>query len=186
MDRFLSRRERRLWLWAAASVLAIWATLPLSGILVELVSQRRMLDQTFFNLFVVLVAAIRWSGLERRPGRRELWVYAAVIGAYGMLFLRTGLEERSHLFEYGLVGVFIYQALLERRRAGGSVRVPAVLAILITSLSGALDEGIQWFLPNRVFDPIDLGFNAFAALLSVTASVAVGWARRFPDRLVGE
>jgi hypothetical protein len=41
---------------------------------------------------------------------------------------------------------------------------PAVLAVVITALLGLLDESIQALLPNRVFDMIDVGFNALLAL----------------------
>ena len=42
---------------------------------------------------------------------------------------------------------------------------------------GALDEGIQLFLPARVFDPTDILFNALAAGMAVGASLALRWAR---------
>jgi len=45
-------------------------------------------------------------------------------------------------------------------------------------LIGVLDECIQAFLPNRVFDPLDILFNALAAVMAVVASAALTWARR--------
>ena len=57
------------------------------------------------------------------------------------------------------------------------VPVPALLATAIASLIGVLDEGIQWFLPRRVLDPVDILFNVLAALMAVAASVALRWAR---------
>jgi len=51
------------------------------------------------------------------------------------------------------------------------------LAFLLTSLVGTIDEVIQFFLPSRVFDPIDIGFNMLAAAMAVTASVGLGWVR---------
>ena len=36
----------------------------------------------------------------------------------------------------------------------------------------------QVFLPSRGFDPVDMAFNGFAALMSVVAMVTLGWARR--------
>jgi len=52
----------------------------------------------------------------------------------------------------------------------------------MTALLGWLDEAIQWFLPNRVYDPVDVGFNALAALMAIAASAALAWARRWRDR----
>ncbi len=56
--------------------------------------------------------------------------------------------------------------------------VPAQLAILATTLVGALDEDIQTVLPSRVFDPVDMLFNLLAAVMAATASSALRWARR--------
>ena len=55
---------------------------------------------------------------------------------------------------------------------------PCYSAILATTLVGALDEGIQAILPSRVFDPLDMLFNFLAAVMAVTASAALRWARR--------
>ena len=77
-----------------------------------------------------------------------------------------------------MVGVFIHEALTERASQGRRVPVPALLAMLATTLVGALDEGIQAILPSRVFDPMDMLFNCLAAVMAVTASAALRWARR--------
>jgi VanZ family protein len=57
--------------------------------------------------------------------------------------------------------------------------VPAVLALAVTVLLGTFDEIIQWIIPNRVFDIIDVGFNAFAAVMAIVASVALTLVRRW-------
>ena len=100
--------------------------------------------------------------------------------AYLLVFTRmTVPTERSHLIEYGVVGVLIYEALTERKSQGRPVPLPPVLAVLVTVALGALDEGIQWLLPNRVFDPVDILFNTLAGTMAVAASVALAWARRW-------
>ncbi len=175
---FTTDRERRLWYWAAAVVIAIYATLGFAGSLAEVLRERRQLDGLFVIAFFVLVGAMAGLALKERPSWREAWVGLAVVAVYAMAFIRLGIAERTHLFEYGLVGVLVYHALLERRRGGGRVRAPAVVAVVGTALLGSLDEAIQWVLPNRVFDVVDMGFNALAALMSVLATVALAWARR--------
>ena len=181
MSLFSSERERRLWFWALGVVVAIWSTLGLAGTLVEALRGRNLLDAAFFLGFVVVLAAIAADALRRRPGGREIWVGLGIAAAYGMVVVRMGIPptERTHLFEYGLVAVLIHRALRERRRGGRRVPAPAALAVAITALVGLLDEGIQALLPNRVYDIRDVGFNALAGLMTISASLALARARRW-------
>ena len=156
-------------------VAAIYATLGLAGSLAERLREGNLLTATFFALLFLTVATIVGSGLRRRPGRREVWVGLGLTAVYGMAALRMGvsMEERTHLFEYGVVAVLIYQALRERADNGGRVRVPAVVALVVTALLGWLDEGIQALLPNRVYDNFDVMSNVIAAAIGIVGSAAV-------------
>ena len=87
--------------------------------------------------------------------------------------------ERSHLIEYGVVALFIHEALTERASHGRRVPAPALLAVLATTLVGVIDECIQLLIPRRVFDPLDMLFNLLAAIMAVAASSALRWARRW-------
>jgi VanZ family protein len=96
-----------------------------------------------------------------------------------MAFTRiTLLEERSHLIEYSVVAVFIYEALIERKSNGERVPYPAILAIILTSLIGFLDECIQLLMPSRVFDLQDILFNTLAAVFAVIAIQVLAWTRK--------
>ena len=180
---FTSTRERRLWLWSLAVVAAIYSTLGLAGSLAARLRENNLMTAAFFILMILTVATIVGSGLRRRPGRREIWVGLGLTAVYGMAVLRMGVgpEERTHLFEYGVVAVLIYQALRERARGGHRVRVPALLALVATALLGWLDEGIQALLPNRVYDDFDVLSNAIAALIGIVGSVVVGWVNEVVD-----
>lgn len=184
---FTSPRERRLWLWSLAVVAAIYSTLGLAGTLAARLRESNLMTAAFFLLLVLTVATIVGSGLKRRPGRREVWVGLGLTAVYGMAALRMGVspEERTHLFEYGVVAVLIYQALRERARNGGRVRVPALLALVVTALLGWLDEGIQALLPNRVYDDFDVLSNAIAATIGIVGSGVIGWVNAALDRRGG-
>ncbi len=173
---FTSRRERRLWLCALAVVVAIYSTLGLAGSLADVLRERDLLPAAVFVLMLVTVGAIVGSGLKTRPGRREVWVALGLMAVYGMLLVRMGgsMEERTHLFEYGIVSVLIYQALRERSENGRRVPVPAVLALVATSLLGWIDEGIQAVLPDRSYDNFDVLSNVIAAVIGIAGSVIVG------------
>ena len=190
MGIFSSARERRLWLWTLAVVVAIYSTLGLAATLAEVLREHGLLQPASVVLFLLgmllVGATIVTQGLKARPGGAEIAVALGVTAAYLMVFLRMAiLEERTHLIEYGVLGVFIYAALAERASQGRRVPLPPLLAILATATLGLLDECIQWFLPNRVFDPVDILFNLLAGTMAVAASVALAWVRRW-SRIPGE
>lgn len=180
MSFFTSQRERRLWAWTLTVVVAIYSTLVLASRLTDVMRDHGQIMVFLFVLgcLLVLTAAVT-QGLRARPKGLEIAVALGVVAAYLMVFVRmTSAVERSHLIEYGVVAIFIFAALTERIRNGHNVPIPAVLAIIAASLIGVLDESIQLMLPARVFDPLDILFNIFAAIMAVSASIALGWARR--------
>ena len=102
-----------------------------------------------------------------------------VAATYVLVFVRfTSTEERSHLIEYGVVAAFIHEALAERASQGRPVAFYPVLAVLATAIIGVVDEFIQRFIPNRVFDPQDIFFNTMAGAIAVAAIAALAWAQK--------
>ncbi len=170
---FTSRRERRLWLWTLLTVGTIYSTLGLAGMLGGLLEDSG-LDAVLFALGMLLVGAtVVVQGLRKGSSGVEIGVALGVMAIYLMVFLRMTLAERTHLIEYGVVASFIYEALGERKAHGGRVPFPAPAAVISAALIGALDEFIQLFLPNRVFDPVDVLFNVLAAAMAVSARFVV-------------
>ena len=175
---FSSRRERRLWMWTAACVAAIYATLGIAGTLVDALGPAR-LDVLLFLLGMALVAAtVLLGGLRLRPGGVDVAVALGVVTVYLLALSRMSFPERSHLIEYGVVALLVQAALTERTRGGRQVPLVPLLAVVAAALIGAVDECVQLLLPTRVFDPVDMLFNALAAAMAVGASAAVRWARQ--------
>ena len=183
MSLFTSSRERRLWLWTLAVVAAIYSTLGLARTLAGVLRTHGLLEALFMLSFLLVGAVIVAYGLKTRPGGLEIGVALGVAAVYILVFVRMATpEERTHLIEYGVLSIFIYEALKERASQGRRVPVPALLAVLAASLIGLVDENIQAFLPNRAYDERDLLFNVLAAVMAVAASMALTRARRWRFR----
>ena len=177
---FTSRRERWLWTAVLAVVAAIYATLGLAATLAEVLRARSLVDNFTFVCFLLLLAAIFIQGLRVRPRGAEIGLALGIAAVYFLMFARMAIpaEERSHLVEYGVLAVLIYETLCERARGGRRVPVPALLAIAAASLIGTLDECLQILVPGRGFEWVDVLFNTLASLMAVVACVVLGWFRR--------
>ena len=163
-------------------MVAIYSTLGLATTLAEVLREHGLLPAALFLFWHAARGGDhRHAGGEGAAGRGRDRRRA---GCHGLptCWCSSGwrvLEERTHLIEYGVVGVFIHAALAERASQGRRVPLPPLLAILATAALGLLDECIQAFLPSRVFDPQDILFNLLAGTMAVAASVALAWARRW-------
>ena len=128
---------------------------------------------------------------ERRALRYGALVAAGVFGAaYAHLLIRgsadTVVVERFHFVEYGLIAFLFYRAW--RPRGDTSALVLPVLAALIV---GTLDEGLQWFVPDRIGEWRDLELNAAASVCGLLFgigvdppdSLALSWRRGSPTRI---
>lgn len=175
---FTSRREKRLWLWALAVLVAIFSTLFVGRPLLNVLGEQNIQAGIFLLGMLLVGVVILIHGLRSRPGKVEMVTLLGIAAVYIMLFLRLGLPERSHLIEYSVLAIFIHKALLERKIQGKHIPQPALLAILIAFLIGVLDEFIQIFLPDRVFDPTDMLFNGIAVIMAIGASSFLSWVRK--------
>ena len=176
---FSSDRERRLWLWTLAVVTAIYSTLGLARTLAGALRERGLLEASFALGMMLVATAIVTQGMKARPGGAEIALALGAAAAYLLAFVRMASpEERTHLIEYGVVGVFIHEALAERASHGRRVPLPPLLAVLLTTALGLLDECIQALVPSRVFDPRDILFNVLAGTMAVGTKVVLAWARQ--------
>ncbi len=159
-------------------MVTIYATLDLAQTLAGVLRERELLDAAFVLGMLLVGATIATQALKTRLGGVEIAIGLGIGTLYAIIFLRMAIpEERTHLIEYGIVSVFIYGALLERVSNGRRVTIPAALAVGLTALLGWIDEGIQWLLPNRVYDIEDVVFNFLAGVIAVTASAILTQAR---------
>ncbi len=173
-------RERRLWAYALVVVFAIYSTLGLARTLAEQLGDAGLGVWLFLIACIMVLVAVVTQGLTTRPSVAEWGVAMGIAAAYLLVFVRMAIPtERSHLIEYGVVAVCIYEALRERAGQGRRVPVPVLLTVLLTGLLGVLDEFLQILVPGRTFDPVDMLFNVLAGVMAVTASAALAGARRW-------
>ena len=186
MPDFSSDRERRLWVWAAAVVVAIYSTADLARTLADALRESGLLEYTatmFSGGMLLIGVMILVQGLRNRSRGVEVG-FALGVAAIAVLGFARGISaaERSHLIEYAVLALIVHEALLERRDQGRRVPVPAMLAIAGTTLVGVIDECIQFFVPSRTFDWFDILFDLLASVLAVGSSVSLRWVRRWIGR----
>ena len=137
-----------------------------------------VLATAFFACLILVGVTVLTQGLSVRPGGIEVGIAVGIVAVYVLLGVRMAVPERSHLMEYGILAVLVYEALSERAANGRRVPCPAVGAFLATALIGVLDECMQAVLPIRMFEWRDILFNVLAALAAIIGMVALRWSRR--------
>ena len=182
MPLFTSKREKHLWFWVFVVLTAIFSTLFLGQPLAELFSSQDVRAVIFLIVMFFVGATILVHAIKTKPTKIELTIILGIVAVYTMFVLRLGMPERSHLMEYSVLAIFIHKAILERKNQGKQIPRPALIAMIITLLIGVLDECIQIFLPDRVFDPEAIVFNGMAATMAIGSSVILNWVRQRKNR----
>ncbi|MDW3648978.1 MAG: VanZ family protein [Bacteroidia bacterium] len=179
MNIFTSDKEKKLWRRVFLVLAAIYLSLGFAGSLVNWLEDKGLLTTGFILAFGLVSAAVLGSVIKRKLGGVEIWLLLGIIGVYTFLIVRLGISpiERTHLFEYGLLAILIKEALTERNVQLPNSPSPWLGAFILTTLFGALDEGIQYFFPDRVFDLRDILFNTLAAFMALVAHFILLWGK---------
>ena len=107
-------------MWTLVVVVTIYSTLGLTRTLAGALRDSGVLATLFLLGMILVAATVAAQALKTRPGGAEIAVALGVAAVYLLLFVRMAIEERTHLIEYGVVAVFIYEALAERASHGRS------------------------------------------------------------------
>jgi len=93
---FSSDRERRLWLWTGALMVAIYSSLGIARAVTDELRERNLLRASIAVFVVVAVGAIAWRWVQERPDRGEVGAALAVAFGYWVVALRVdSVELRS-------------------------------------------------------------------------------------------
>ena len=111
-----------------------------------------------FSLFIFSLSKIH---MKRRSSFLIL-LFIVSLYAGGLKIIQIP-EEKLHFVEYGILGFLTYRAIAL------DVKGYAVygLSLLLTSVLGWIDEGIQYFLPNRYYQTKDVLLNCVSAGLAL-------------------
>ncbi len=123
----------------------------------------------YFNLGVALIFLVILSFiLVHIINNREvygvsqyLW-FSFISCLYGLVIYVIDVpEEQIHFIEYGILSGLIYMALSQNVH---NISV-YFLSAFVVFVFGAIDEVIQWILPDRIFDLRDILMNGIAGIL---------------------
>lgn len=154
---------------------AIYLTLPLTPLLVRWTVRHIGWPAYRWGVTLVLglvfVAAL--ASLVRQLARIPGGMLA--VGAVSLEFAALIVAwpdftpaERLHLLEYGGLSWLIVWALPRDMPRGAQV----LWTLGIISVVGTADEGIQWLLPNRVFEWKDVGLNIVSGAIGLGVLMA--------------
>jgi len=134
---------------------------PAQNFLKENLSPHHLAIILALILLALSIKAIYW--LFKRHGYRRSWHLVWFIPLFlGLPLLMPVIEERVHFIVFGSFG---FLSML--------VFSPKIAISLCISVS-VLDEGLQWFLPDRVGDWFDVSINSLASVAGATFSF-ISW-----------
>lgn len=162
------RNKSFLWSLIACYVTLIYSTLYIMRPVIDYMKEvlKNYFQPSVIILFFILLSSILFyiiSNRERYGLSQFLW-FSFISCLYGLVIYILELpEEQMHFIEYGVLGALIYAALSHDINSKSIYFISAIIVFVF----GAIDEAIQWLLPNRVFDIRDLIMNGSAGILSL-------------------
>ena len=172
--------KNRLWVLILVYVLFIYVSLPFFPVFIGLM--RGFIPKDLLDL-ISLVISISFFLLL------SVWVYNKNYKAKQFLliisplllltYLSLSLDvwvERIHFIEYAVLGLLISRAVNVRTLHG------IIYTGCLITLIGAVDEIIQWFLPNRVGDMRDVFMNSVGGLSGLWLGRFLFWDQQILDK----
>jgi hypothetical protein len=145
-------------------LLAIYAFLPFSAqILLSLIKQD-LISTIVTTIYIAAGFAALWIMLVIYRIRDIAAYILMSMLALIVVYFMSGLEiqqERIHFIQYAALTMGILWCFEEQRAR----RNIWIIAILMSSFAGFIDECIQGLVPNRYFDMRDVGLNILASIV---------------------
>ena len=157
-----------------AYLLCIYTTLGIARPILNYLRSTEILIPLIITLFAgSMPAALFWR--YRAITRKQFIsrIFLIIFLLCSALLISAQPEERLHFLTYGLAGWLLCWSLEEFSFPSGSstnykrLFVNWLLPFFLVWTAGTVDELIQWWLPNRVFDIRDILFNGTAGMTGV-------------------
>ena len=173
--------KNRIWVLIIIYVLFIYVSLPFFPAFIKALSS--FISKELLNLLSMVLSISFFLLLS-------VWIYnkkykfnqfLLIISPLLMLtYLSLCLDvwaERIHFVEYAVLGLLISRAVDVRTLSG------IIYTGCLISLIGAVDEIIQWFLPNRVGDMRDVIMNSVGGLSGLWLGQFLFWEQQLLKKI---
>jgi len=168
MSLFKTDKEKTSWKYVVAIMILIAASLFLGNPVLQIMKDNNVQASFFLSSMVLIGLAIFYRNSELIFVKTKLYLFFSFAAVILLLLVRLGIEERSHLIEYGIITLLVYKAVEARFPDQKEIGKLKYLAALIFAIGlSVIDEILQHFFPNRVFDLQDLLFNTLAVLFTL-------------------
>ena len=161
----MSKRLKR-WLVVGAYVLIVYSTLYIVRPICEFLKVNTCFDIIVNASFIVLLLFfIFWTFARIRMRKKSTYFFLFLIASFyaiGLFQIKIP-EEKIHFLEYGLLAFFIYRAVVCDLKGWHAY----LAAFVCTAIIGWGDEVIQYFLPNRYYQVVDVILNAVSGGLGL-------------------
>ena len=173
--------NNRLWVLIIIYVLFIYVSLPYFPAFISVL--RSFISKELLNLlsmglsisFFLLLSV--WIYNKKYKVKQFLLIISPLLL---LTYLSLSLDvwvERIHFVEYAVLGLLISRAVNVRTLQG------IIYTGCLITLIGAVDEIIQWFLPNRVGDLRDVTMNSFGGLSGLWLGRFLFWEQQLLKKI---
>ena len=173
--------KNRLWLLIIVYVLFIYVSLPFFPAFIS--TLRGFISKELLNLLslVLSISFFLMLSIWIYKKKYKLNQFILIISPLLLLtYLSLSLDvwvERIHFVEYAVLGLLISRAVNVRTLHG------IIYTGCLITLIGALDEIIQWFLPNRVGDMRDVFMNSVGGLSGLWLGRFLFWEQQLLKKI---
>lgn len=123
-------------------------------------------------LCLTAILAILYQSIKFQVNIKRLVLISAICtGGFIFAWRQPYLSEKTHVLEFALLG---WLAMRDLAKQGKYLFKDASLAFIFAAIIGYLGEGIQKFLPWRVFEARDIITNVLSAMLGVILFIISG------------